>query len=275
MGETPPLESGGKECPAFGTKCNHCNKDHHFEEMCRSKQGSNAAKSLEHEDSVSDTLCHVTTGNQKGANMDHHVFDKVSKAWLRRRSRSQPYIRLQMNIQREHYVHFGFSLRVPQAQSFVSAIADTGCQSCLAGLKLVKKLSVSVKDLIPVSLKMQAANNDSIRILGATIMRLSGKDDKGERRSTRQMVYVADNTDKLFLSREGCVDLGIIPDPFPTVGEAKESASESTNAIGTDDAPPAATTMPLPQTGEATPLSPPLYHSQPQKQIGRNFSSTS
>ena len=135
----------------------------------------------------------------------------------------------------EDYDHFRFPLKVLQVCSFVSAMADTGCQSCLAGLKVVKKLGVSVRDLIPVDIKMQAVNNDSIRILSATILRLSGKNSKGEEQSTRQMVYETDYTDKLFLSREACVDLGIIPNTFPTIGKAEET--KSANPISTTDTP--------------------------------------
>ena len=235
-GRNSPTKIRRKECPAFGTKCNHCHKDHHFERMCRAKRGAKPAENTEHEDGISDTLCPITSvGNTKRASVDHHVFDKFTKGWLRRRSKSQPYVRLQVRLQWEDYNHFGFPLRVPQARSFVSAIADTGCQSCLAGLKIVKKLGVSVEDLIPVSIKMRAANNDDISILGATILRLSGRDNEGEERSTRQMVYVTNNTDRLFLSREACVDLGIIPKTFPTIGETEET--KSANSISTMDAP--------------------------------------
>ena len=59
-------------------------------------------------------------------------------------------------------------------------MADTGCQNWLAGLEVFKKLGVSVRDLIPVNVKMQAANNNNIRILGAAILRLSGKSNEGE-----------------------------------------------------------------------------------------------
>ena len=261
-GRNPPTRVRRKECPAFGTKCNYCDKDHHFEKMCRSKHGAKPTRSTEHEDTISDTLCQVSsTDSTKRASMDHHVFDKLTKTWLRRCSKSQPYIRLQVSIQREDYNHFGFPLRVPQARSFVSAMADTGCQSCLAGLKVVKKLGVSVKDLIPVNNEMRAANNDNIHILGATILRLSGKSNEGKERSTRQMVYVTDNTDKLFLSREACIDLGIIPKTFPTIGEAEEA--EFANFISTTDAslsqqecqcpkrtkpPPIPTSLPFPAT---------------------------
>ena len=114
----------------------------------------------------------------------------------------------------------GFPLRIPQKQSSVSAMADTGCQSCLAGLRIVEKLGLSTKYLIPVNLKMHAADNHNICILGATILRLSGKNSKGEETSTRQMVYVTNKTDKLFFSREACIDLGIIPCRFPMMDEA-------------------------------------------------------
>lgn len=98
-----------KECPAFGTKCNYCDKDHHFEKMCRGKHGAKPAKSTGHEDAISDTLCQVTsTESTKKASLAHHIFDKFTKEWLRRRSKSQPYVRLQMNIQQEDYDHFGF-----------------------------------------------------------------------------------------------------------------------------------------------------------------------
>ena len=165
--------------------------------MYRWKQRPKPAKSLEYEDSICDTFYQVTTDGTKGTNVEYHFYDTFSKAWLRRHSRSQPYIRLvwlrqiylpeldamlsvyrhkhissmcnyirkssyfldwnqlgpfywflwshkiacirqnlPMNI-REDYNHLGFSLRVPQAQSIISALTDTGCQSCLAGLKVV------------------------------------------------------------------------------------------------------------------------------------------
>ena len=114
-------------------------------------------------------------------------------------------------------------------------MADTGCHSCLAVLKVMKKLGLSVRDLILVDIEMHAANNNNIHILGATILRLSGKNNKGGEHSTRQIVYMTDNTDKLFLSREACADLGIIPNTFPTIGDAKDT--RSTNSITSTDTP--------------------------------------
>ena len=114
---------------------------------------------------------------------------------------------------------------------------------------------------------MHSADNHNIPILGAVILRLSGKDQSGNERTTRQIVYVTDSTDKLFLSREACVDLGIIPTQFPVVGEvpmvdcsmssSANSASSSQDVIPLDctcpkrtKPPPLPTSLSCPATEE-------------------------
>ena len=92
-------------------------------------------------------------------------------------------------------------LLIPSNTIWVDAMADMGCQSCLAGSKLIEKLKLSSKDLIPVNMQMHSADNCDIPILGAIILRLSGKDQSGVKRTTRQIIYITDSTDKLFLSR--------------------------------------------------------------------------
>ena len=52
-GRSPPMRFRSNECPIFGTKCNHCDKYHHFEKVCRSAK---LAKSTENEDAISDTI---------------------------------------------------------------------------------------------------------------------------------------------------------------------------------------------------------------------------
>jgi hypothetical protein len=89
----------------------------------------------------------------------------------------------------------------------------------LASLKIIQHLGLREKDLIPVTMRMYAANNNGINILGATILRLSGKSKSGDALATRQITYVTDDSDKLFLSREACMALGMISNTFPTIGE--------------------------------------------------------
>ena len=211
-GRSPPTWLRRKECPAYGTICGNCKKDHHFESVCRGRAKTKSSRISEQESAAFDTLCELTIQcNMASISLDHHVYDQPSDKWLRRPSKSQPFVRLSMAVQKEDYKHFGFHLSVQPNTVSVDAMADTGCQSCLVGL--------SSKDLIPVNMRMHSADNRDIPILVATILRLSGGNQLGDERTTRQIAYITYSTDKLFLSREACADLGIIPAQFPVVGE--------------------------------------------------------
>ena len=76
-------------------------------------------------------------------------------------------------------------------------MADTGCQSSLVGVKIIHRLGLKISDLMPVTMKMHEANEKEISILGATILRLSGKDIHGSTGKTKQMAYAMDNSDRL------------------------------------------------------------------------------
>ena len=111
-------------------------------------------------------------------------------------------------------------------------MADTGCQSCLAGTATMKRLGLTTKDLLPVRLKMRAANDSPITILGAILIRLAEPQGK---RSTTQMVYITDHVDKIFLSQEACADLGIIPTGFPPLAATLQTTQTPPTRI--DDPP--------------------------------------
>ena len=110
-------------------------------------------------------------------------------------------------------------------------MADTGCQSCLAGLCIIRKLGLDITNLIPVSMQMHAANKNKINIMGAAILSISGSCPDGLTISTRQITYITDETDKFFfLSRDTCIQLGMISSTFPTIGDVQRT----TNAAVSD-----------------------------------------
>ena len=69
-------------------------------------------------------------------------------------------------------------------------------------------------------MKMNAANEKGIHLLGALPLRITGTSPTGTIHTTRQLVYFSNNTNKLFLSKQACASLGIISKQFPTIGEA-------------------------------------------------------
>ena len=236
-GKNAPTRTRRSECPAFGMQYSHCSRDHHYERVCRTKHNKKPY-GTEQENAIFDTICDlISKTNAKADTLDHHIYNKTTRSWSRRQSKPQPFVRLQMCTTREDYDHFGYPLKTTHAQTPVYAMADTGCQSCQAGSNIVKKLGLSPKDLIPVTLKMHAANSNNIAILGAAIIRLSGNG-----KSSRQIVYVTNATNKLFISRETCVDLGIIRDSFPL----QPADTQSTKAKDTANHTNAVSAMPTP-----------------------------
>ena len=54
-------------------------------------------------------------------------------------------------------------------------------------------------------MQIYATSNHHTKILDADIHRLSGQDHRGQTIETRQIVYVTDFTNKIFLSSEICM----------------------------------------------------------------------
>ena len=99
--------------------------------------------------------------------------------WVKKNSQPQPYINLRVKILPEDYKALGVTLNAHPKTVVLPAMADTGCQSCLTGIKVIHRLGLLQTDLIPVTMKMHAANNKGIKILGAAILRLTGRDSQG------------------------------------------------------------------------------------------------
>ena len=78
-------------------------------------------------------------------------------------------------------------------------------------------------------MKMNAANNRSIKILGAVILRISGIDKDGNLQETRQFTYVTNDSNQFYLSRSACIDLGMISEKFPTIGETSNAVTNFAN----------------------------------------------
>lgn len=98
----------------------------------------------------------------------------MSDKWIRTKSKPQPFIQVQATLCPKDYSDLGFCLHIPATSVILTGMADTGCQSCLAGIKAISPLDLSRDYLIPVTMKMHAANNAGISILGAVILRFSG-----------------------------------------------------------------------------------------------------
>jgi len=84
-------------------------------------------------------------------------------------------------------------------------------------------------------MEMRGANGNSIKVLGAVILKIKGRGDTGDIKESRQLVYVTNETSQFFVSKGACIDLGIISSDFPTIA-TKHHESVSTDVTASTTA---------------------------------------
>lgn len=222
-GHGSTLKERMKKCSAYNKQCRKCGIHHHLQSVCQSRRYSQSSQqdAIQQNDSldslmVYNTLCSATTDNLPNScsslTLEHHIYENMCKTWTKRISDPQPAISVSVSIHQSD----ASDLNLPPPTKTSppvdhSALTDTCCQSCLSGLDLLKKLGLTEQDLYPVRMSMTAANNESINILGALPLRITGVSPSGSSHTTRQIVYFTNNTSKLFISKQACAELRIIP----------------------------------------------------------------
>lgn len=233
-GKNAPLRIRKSKCHAYGTTCAHCGQANHFEAVCCNKgrastqlnDPSNSAAG-EAEGTMFDALCTATSlshsPRENAITLDHHLFHHLSDCWVQQSSQSQPFVTLTAIVHPDNYAALGFkAVTFKPMKTQLSAATDTGCQSCLASMKVIPCLSLCEDDLIPVTMHMHATNNHGISILGAVILQFSSCSKSGQPLESWQIIYVTNDADKLFLSWKSSAQ-GMISPSFPTLGEALHS----------------------------------------------------
>ena len=161
-----------------------------------------------HDDHHSDTSAASVSSHGIPLKMSHHIFS--SGEWRRAKFMDHPTIDLTMTLARKDYKAFSFR-RPKNFHPFTfKAKLDSCAQSCLWSLKDCMQAGFQKEDLIPVSLKLNAANKSSIEIVGAVIARLHGTLPDGKEISCATMIYVSPSAEGFFLSLEAMLDMGLL-----------------------------------------------------------------
>ena len=88
----------------------------------------------------------------------------------------------------------------------------------VAGPNQMHQLGITKRELIPLSNGISSADNTGLGLLGGLLVNISGTTNKGKTVTTKQLFYIAEGLDCLFLSKQACVQLGIVSENFPKVG---------------------------------------------------------
>ena len=239
--EAVPCPQCGAAYHLFSENCKGTlNSNRH--QMCiecyRSSRGKNreAGKTKDNSE-ISGMFVQVSSIQTPTAHTElrHWIFSKGQ--WRRSRFLDHPKLHLKLSIAASDYKVIGRMCHNVNPVT-ISAMADTGAQSCLWSMDAFLAAGFLLSDLIPVKIDLVAANKSPIRIEGAIVARLSADGANGITHSCATMVYVSRQAKGMYISMENMMDLAIIPRNFPNVGAETQSTPFTTSQQNEESATP-------------------------------------
>ena len=131
----------------------------------------------------------------------------------------QPQLRVHAFLCKEGYKQL--EIPIPKCRDKkieTNSLPDTGAKITVVGINLAHSLGIKKSELIPLSHGVNPANNTSLKLMDGLLTTFSGADSQGVERQSRQLCYVAEGIDVVFLFRRACTDLGLIHQGFPQIG---------------------------------------------------------
>ena len=195
----PRMGSRQLKCPAWGQTCNYCGKANHFSDVCRAKKLRQATtKSSETNKASMDTLIAHITFNQATGAYTHEGTGQVTEI----EALMTPFSPTPDPRQNKG---------TPKNQSIKAMIfPDSGATICLGGPKHLKKMGLSLNNLIPSRKIVRAAGGFTLTCQGWLPVEFTIQG-----RKTKQTLYICNKIQCLYFSKAACIDVGILPVNFP------------------------------------------------------------
>ena len=140
----------------------------------------------------------------------------------------QPEMRVEVQVDVVAYKETGLQCKLnrnftaktgkPQVPPKVVVTADSGAQVDCINKNMLRKLGLSVENLIATSVKLGCANGTAANVMGTFFAKVMGVSPKGKRICVRTLVYVLRHGGSL-LSRTTMEKFGILPVGFPCIGD--------------------------------------------------------
>ena len=159
-----------------------------------------------------------------------------------------PSLILYVKLDQTHQHKFGKPLRHQPRSTPINAIADSGCQTCTAGLDFLYQMGCKESDTVTTNHKIVGITNASLGIIGVLFVTLHLGPNK-----SHQMVYISRNCRGLYLSQTAMKDLSIIEETFPHSRNCSTETSPTCNCPHRTPTPPKPTTIPFPPTSTNVP----------------------
>ena len=272
-----------EKCPAWQSTCRKCDGKGHYSSACsqcsqcnswghkssKSRKCSHNKGTEQELKIMNTTLCATfigqqlqdlskpsdltlaAIGNKRGRTipLTHHIFIK-DRGWVAKPSAPHPTILVTANPCPQDHSEFGHTITNHSAlQPILSSpvCADTGCQSTAIPPSYAYKAGYRRKDFLPVASRMNGAGRSDLGVIGAVVMEFSCTGADNKTYTTKQLCYVCEKVDNVYLSRQALTDLCCISPQFPaplstqptqTVAACNEDSSERCTCPTRPEKPP-------------------------------------
>ena len=248
-----------QHCKAYNKTCTNCERLHHFASVCRSPPKTAAAAGMATTtDTVTGALLTDTMASAGFYAMQTvaptsseqlspyiaalradgpvttvplpHLVHTVHAGWLVQAAQPSPNLLLDVKIDRSAYGSLCLpvprtSLR-PTRSKQQRSCADSGAQLTTVPITLLTYLGVSPSDLLPIATNLNTVTGAPVDLVGGIFLEFSGVNHTtGVACRTKQLAYVSSTIPYTFLSREACVDMGLIHASFPSIGSCHSTAT--------------------------------------------------
>ena len=121
----------------------------------------------------------------------------------------------------------------PGRHSNNPTVMDTGAQLTVGPINLLHHIGVKRETIFPIAMVVNGASKAPLMVEGAILLKFSGRNpNTGQTLYTRQLVYISSSVDQVYLSKAACIDLGMIPADFPSIGSCSPGPESSQNLAG-------------------------------------------
>ena len=214
------------KCKAFGKVCGVCGKANHFDSVCRSRKNKSGNTKPGNTNNLHATeqlgagpfCCISTSRGDIKPRLSHHTFHEL-EGWVAEPPEEHPRLPVRYRLDTDAYSSLNLTPpKLPERLAAAPGLTDTGAQMCVAGLTFLHSLGCKKSDMILLESGISGANNVGLTLLGGVFVHIEADSSQGQVVSTKQLVYIAEGINTLFLSRSACVSLGTIPGSFPVAG---------------------------------------------------------
>ena len=221
-------------CPALNETCEYCSLKGHRAKACKKKKKSDKEKQEKDDGSKVELITSTGRGyllqvknvaSRQKNTLKPLRYDRSLGKFVQKSGIEMQKTGVEIRIDRDNYALINKDImknKFPHIDTLSkrtatsSAVADTGACVCCSGPNMIKELGISKATLFDTNMELSAANKKKMTVLGCIPVLLAARAiDKQMSEPIHVMMYIVDELQEVFLSREAMEELKIIPETFP------------------------------------------------------------